>query len=269
MPELQLPIGFTDMLAFLVDHPFLVFLTTLFFMWIAGSFGAIYRRFQHMGAAEHDDFDVIQAATLTLLALIIGFSFSMALTRYDQRKNLEEEEANAIGTEYLRADILPAQDAGKVRALLRQYADLRVQFYETHEEDTLAHINAQTAGMQSELWSAVLPGGSAQPTPPMALVLSGMNDVINSQGYTQAAWWNRIPLGAWLLMFAIAFLANTLVGSGSRSTQMKYGFLGILPLIVGVAFMLIADIDSARHGLIRLKAQNLEALAESLRPQAQ
>ena len=68
-------------------------------------------------------------ATLTLLALIIGFTFSMALNRYDQRKIYEEEEANAIGTEYLRAELLPAADAAKVRTLLLNYLDQRVLFY--------------------------------------------------------------------------------------------------------------------------------------------
>ena len=66
-----------------------------------------------------EDFGLILAAALTLLRLIIGFSFSMATSRYDQRKNLEEAEANAIGTEYARAGLLPAADAAKVRALLR------------------------------------------------------------------------------------------------------------------------------------------------------
>ena len=76
-----------------------------------------------------EDFNVIRAATLTLLGLLIGFSFSMAIGRYDQRKNYEEEEANAIGTEYFRADLLPAADAAKVRALLLDYLDQRVLFY--------------------------------------------------------------------------------------------------------------------------------------------
>ena len=84
-------------------------------MWIAERMGAAARKkTEEMGDAdERDDFGVILAATLTLLGLIIGFSFSMAISRYDQRKNLEEEEANAIGTEYLRAELLPAANGKK------------------------------------------------------------------------------------------------------------------------------------------------------------
>ena len=92
-----------------------------------------------------DDFGTILAATLTLLGLIIGFSFSMAIGRYDQRKNYEEAEANAIGTEFVRADLLPAADAARVRALLLSYLDQRVLFYQTTDREQLPQINAQTA----------------------------------------------------------------------------------------------------------------------------
>ena len=68
---------------------------------------------------QRQDFDIIMAASLTLLGLIIGFSFSMALSRYDQRKTCEADESNAIGTEYTRANLLPAPDAAKVRGLLK------------------------------------------------------------------------------------------------------------------------------------------------------
>jgi hypothetical protein len=95
---------------------------------------------------------VIQGATLTLLGLIIGFTFSMALGRYDQRKNYEEDEANAIGTEYVRADLLPAADAAKVRAPLLRYLDQRVLFYPTRDERRLRQIDADTARLQAELW---------------------------------------------------------------------------------------------------------------------
>ena len=212
-----------------------------------------------------EDFGVILAATLTLLGLIIGFSFSMAISRYDQRKNYEEAEANAIGTEYVRADLLPAADAAKVRALLRNYLDQRVLFYTTRDEQQIRQINARTAQLQTELWSAVLAPAAAQPTPMVALAVSGMNDVLNSQGYTQAAWWNRIPIAAWALMAAIAICCNVLIGYGARNVKAEGVLLLVLPLVVSIAFFLIADIDSPRGGVIRVTPQNLESLVESLR----
>jgi hypothetical protein len=215
-------------------------------------------------AQQREDFAVIQGATLTLLGLIIGFTFSMALDRYEQRKIFEEEEANAIGTEYVRAELLPAAEAAWVRQLLRSYLDQRVLFYTTRDEQRLGQIDATTARLQAELWSAVKAPALAQPTPLMALAVAGMNDVLNSQGYTQAAWWNRIPFSAWLMMGAIAVCATLLVGVGTRNGTGFSRLMLVLPLIISMAFFLIADIDSPRRGIIRVVPQNLASLARSL-----
>src|SRR6478736_6706420 len=95
----------------IVDYPLLVFAISFVGMWFSAWLGPFLRRRLELNESVRDDFGLIMAATLTLLGLIIGFSFSMATGRYDQRKNLEEAEANAIGTEYVRADLLPAGDA--------------------------------------------------------------------------------------------------------------------------------------------------------------
>jgi hypothetical protein len=92
-----------------------------------------------------------------------------------------------------------------------------------------------------------------------------MNDVLNSQGYTQAAWWNRIPIAAWSLMFLIALLSNLLLGYGMHGKGLVLSV--VLPLAVSISFLLIADIDSPRGGVIRIRPQNLHALAASLKTQ--
>src|SRR5271163_1504795 len=173
--------------------PFVVLILSFILLWLAARIGASFRTRQPLDDGLRHDLDVLVAATLTLLGLIIGFSFSMATDRYDQRKNCEEAEANAIGTEYLRADLLPAGDAARVRALLVQYLDQRVLFYGTRDENKLLQINDATARLQTDLWSAVRAPNVPQTTPVIALAVAGMNDVLNSQGYTQAAFWNRIP----------------------------------------------------------------------------
>jgi len=250
----------------IADSSVLVFVTSLVMLWISAQIGDVWRRsVQPFQDGERQDFEVVVAATLTLLGLIIGFSFSMVISRYDQRKNYEEEEANAIGTEYVRADLLPMADAARVRKLLKNYVDQRVLFYETHDVRQLDDVEAQTAQLQSELWSIVRESAAKQPTPTVALAISGMNDVLNSQGYTQAAWLNRLPIGAWGLMGAIAVFSNLLIGYGARRRSMAL-FL-ILPLAVSMSFLLIADIDSPRRGLIRVVPQNLLSLSQSLRPQ--
>jgi hypothetical protein len=115
-----------------------VFVTAQGFAVYAGDL--LRRKMRPVKEEERADFDIIRAAALTLLALIIGFSFAMAVTRYDQRKNFEEAEANAIGTEYVRVDFLPVEDAAQVRELLRRYVDQRVAFYLARDEgQVLSH----------------------------------------------------------------------------------------------------------------------------------
>ncbi len=251
----------------LLRHPLTVFTISFVVLWLATTTGAFLRGKQGFEVPQdlREDFGVVLAASLTLLGLIIGFSFSMATIRYDLRKNYEEAEANAIGTEYVRADLLPQTDAAQIRSLLRQYTDLRIQFYNTSDRDQLPRINRDTAQLQTKLWAAVAEPANAQPTPVKALAVSGMNDVLNSQGYTQAAWWNRIPAAAWGMMTAIAIVANVLLGVGAHRT--KATLFVVVPLVVAVSFMLIADIDSPRGGVIRVHPQNLESLHTSLNRQ--
>jgi hypothetical protein len=234
-------------------------------LWVAAHGGAMLRWRRPLKADERDDFSIVQAACLTLLGLVIGFSFAMSISRYDERKNYEEDEANAIGTEYVRAELLPATNAAVVRAQLRNYLGVRILFYRSRSEDELQRINADTARLQGEMWSAVRTPALAQPSPLMTLAVTGMNDVLNSQGYTQAAWWNRIPTSAWALLIAIAVCCNVLVGYGVRSERANAGLLFVLPAVISISFLLIADIDSPRTGFIHVIPQNLVSLSEELK----
>jgi hypothetical protein len=176
---------------------------------------------------------------------------------------LEEGEANAIGTEYLRANLLSADDASRVRDLLKRYCDERVSNYMARDELRVGQIDADTAKLQADLWAVVERAAKVQPTPIVALVVSGMNDVLNAQGYMQAAWWNRIPFTAWMLLVLIAIACNLLLGYGEHRTT---AFLLILPLVVSVSLFLIADIDSPRAGIIRVQPHNLMLQCQSMKP---
>jgi hypothetical protein len=249
----------------MVNYPGVFSLVALLALWLMAQLGAWLRRLWPLKDDARDNFNIVLAACLTMLGLLIGFSFSMALSRYDLRKNDEAAEANAIGTEYVRADLLPAPNAAAVRAQLRSYLDRRIMFYESRNEDELREIDAGTARLQGQLWSAVQVPAVAQPSVTIALAVAGMNDVLNSQGYTQAAWWNRIPAAAWTLMVAMAVCCNLLVGYGEHSARASAGLLLILPVVVAMSFLLIADIDSPRTGFIHVVPQNLVNLAGGLR----
>jgi hypothetical protein len=249
----------------IVDFPYVVFALSFGGLWLSWKLGSYFHnRRPNDEENESTEFDVIMAAILTLLALIIGFSFSVAVGRYDQRKNYEEAEANAIGTEYVRADFLPAADAARVRALLSDYLDLRIGFYSTRDSRQLQQIHAKTVQLETELWAQVQVSPVAAPTPVSALAVSGMNDVLNSEGYTQAAWLYRMPGEAWVMMAIIAIFCNFMIGYGSRRRKAR-GFLClVIPLIVSISFCLVADIDSPRGGIIRVYPVNLTTLSQSL-----
>ena len=140
----------------IIDNPFILFLVAFVAQWCAAYGGDLFRRkVRPLDPDERPDLDIVVAATLTLLGLIIGFSFSMAVNRYDQRKNYEAAEANAIGTEYVRADLLPADDAARVRELLGKYVSQRIAFY-LSDKDRTDEARSNTAKLQAELWSAVV-----------------------------------------------------------------------------------------------------------------
>lgn len=251
-------------MSYISVHPAAVFVLTFILLWLAAWTGARYRRGRAFASESRQDYNLIVAASLTLLGLLIGFSFSMVATRYDQRKNFEADEANAIGTEYLRADLLDVADRGRLQALLVQYLEVRIRYYVAREHE-VASIDSDTARLQKELWAAVIGPSTRRSDPMLALVIAGMNDVLSSQRRTQAAWWNRLPLSAVVMVAAIAIGCNLLVGYGAPSMSPRNPLLAVLPLLVAVAVSLINDIDTPRHGLIEVQPRNLTALLDGLK----
>ncbi|HVP50319.1 MAG TPA: hypothetical protein VMT56_03765 [Candidatus Bathyarchaeia archaeon] len=249
----------------LSNYPLLTLLLTAALMWVGIQIGQLLGKRKPISEEEGKGFDLITSATLTLLGLIIGFSFSMAVSRYDLRKAYEEEEANAIGTEYVRAGLLSGESSAKVKTMLKEYLEQRLRWYTERDPDLLGQTDQETLKLQDQMWTVVQDAAVPNQTATMGLVLSGMNDVLNRQGYTQAAWWNRIPRGAWVLMVALSFCSCVLVGYGARWKGPMLAF--VLPIIIAVAFFLIADIDSPRRGVIRVAPQNLISLRDSLRGQ--
>jgi hypothetical protein len=246
----------------IADFPLFVFAISFITLWLSALAGFLVRKGRPEKDGDREDFTIVQGAALTLLGLLIGFTFSMAISRYEQRKIYEEAEANAIGTEYFRAGLLPAADAAKTRESLGNYLDQRVLFYTTRDGRALQQIDTKTAELQNNLWSVVQTRAGTEPTPVTALAVAGMNDVLNSQGYTQFAFWNRIPFEAWILLAFIAIGCNLLFGYGAHRTSILFI---VLPLAVSLSFFLIADIDSPRGGLIRVQPQNLLSLSQNMR----
>lgn len=246
-------------------HPLVLFTVVLLAQWLAAYLGDfLSKRRGAVAGPEREDLDAILGASLSLLALIIGFTFAMAISRYDERMSLEDAEATALSSAYLRADLLPPDAAARVRDLLGRYAQQRILFYEVDDPERLRQIRSDTDRLRTQLWSAVTGPAASAPTPIAALAVSGMNDLLNSEIHTEAAWRYHIPSEAWLLMLLIAIAGNLLLGLGEK--RRNAALLMILPVIVSIPFFLIADIDSPRAGVIRVIPGNLIAHTRSLRP---
>lgn len=244
----------------ILDRPGALFVIALLLLGLATRVGLAAAGSRALDQGRRDDLGLVLGATLTLLGLLIGFSVSMAASRYDERVRLEEAEANAIGTAYLRVELLPEADVARAKALLREYTDVRVDFYQIRDPVRLRDVGLHETRLQADLWRGVRDAALRQPTPTTALAVAAINDVLNAPGYTQAAWSNRIPQAAWALLCAVAVLACGLVGYSAHSGAGRNPILLILPLIVAISLVLIADIDSPRGGVIHVVPRNLIAL---------
>jgi hypothetical protein len=251
-------------MAALVDRPELLFVISFVGFLLAALLGVVAQRiWRPVKAGDQNELAIVQSTALTLLGLIVGFTFSMAVNRYDQRKNLEEAEANAIGAEYVRANLMPESAAAAARESLKRYLDQRILFYLTADPSRLAQIHIDTDRLSADLWAVARADASAQPTPVGALVVSGMNDVLSSADSATAAWLDRIPTAAWWLMLLIGVGSNVTLGFGAK--RFNTFLLAVLPLTVAVSLFLIADIDSPRGGVVDVEPINLSRFAESLK----
>lgn len=250
------------MLSRIVDQPWPVLAVSILVLWLASWIGArSFTRFRAAEDAASAYYDIILGATLGLLSLIIGFSFSMAINHYDQRKGYENAEANAIRTAYLRADLLEPADAAEVRAAIGNYLGERIAYYDARDDAALGQIDVRTNQTEAELWSAVRASGTLQP-----LVVLGINEMMNARGSSEASWSNRISLEAWILMAAIAICGNVLIGYGARKFSARTVPILILPtvVVISISLYLIDDIDSPRGGIITVTPVNLRLLADAL-----
>jgi hypothetical protein len=140
--------------------------------------------------------NAIQGALLGVLALLLGFTFSLALQRYDRRAEAVVEEANAIGTAYLRAEMLPESVRGEVRAGLRQYVDLRVSAsgVSLDNQSTRDAIRVDAKRSLDSLWKHSMTAAAENPNPvAVGLFIQALNEMIDSYGRRDAALNRHVP----------------------------------------------------------------------------
>jgi hypothetical protein len=208
----------------------------------------------------------LQAAFLGLLALLLGFTFSMALGRFDSRRNLVLQEANAIGTTYLRASFLPASDQAAVEKMLRRYIDLRLPLYDANTSPIrLASLEAQCAQLQHQLWSHAVTASRQSPTPLAMAFVSALNELIDLDASRVHALQSHVPGAAWLLLLVVSVVGCYISGyaAGLAGTRSAFSTV-LLPVLIAVVITLISDLDAPRRGIIGVSKQPLLDLCQSL-----
>src|SRR5262249_43004420 len=155
----------------------------------------------------------IQAAVLALLGLLLGFSFSMAVSRFDARKQLVVEEANAIGTAYLRARLLPAPQREEVVELLRRYVENRIAAAETRDGAAMQGTEQRAAELQEQLWARAARAADRDPRSVVTgLFIQSLNDVFDIKEKRTVGLINHVPESALLLVAVVALCGTGLVG---------------------------------------------------------
>jgi hypothetical protein len=211
--------------------------------------------------------NTVQGAILGLLALLLGFTFAMALSRFDARKQLILEESNAIGTTFLRAQLMLEPQRTEVSNLLRRYVAVRLKFYEAGiEQDKLKAANDETGQLQKELWSQATAWGKKDPRDlTMGLFLQSLNEVIDLHAERLNANENHVPEIVLVLLYFVAFVAIGIIGYGCGLGGVRNFFVTMTAsILIAAVIIVIIDLDRPQQGLIIVSQQRMIELRRDL-----
>lgn len=204
------------------------------------------------------------AATLGLLAFILAFTFGLAANRFDTRRQLLLDEANALGTTYLRAEMLPERGE-QIRALLREYVETRLELIKPGK---LAAGIRQSENLQNQLWALTVPIARNHPDSiVVGLFVQSLNDVIDLHSKRLTAGVrNRIPLAIWAALYGIAIFSFAAMGyhSGLTGTNRSLVILAVA-FTFSVVIGLIADLDRPQEGILKVGQEALLDLRQSMK----
>ena len=200
--------------------------------------------------------DTVESAVLALFGLLIAFTFSGALSRFDVRRQLIGQEANAIGTAWLRLDLLPANAQTELRDLFRRYLDLRLAGYQKMPDVEAAYAELSKAGaLQGEIWHRAVAACQGSPNPVNAQLIPALNEMFDIAATRSMAAQTHPPAITFVMLGVLALMSSLLAGyamAGSK-TQSWIHVVGFA-LIMATTVYVILDIEFPRLGIIRIDA---------------
>lgn len=211
--------------------------------------------------------EVSMAAMLALLGLLVGFSFSFALSRAEIRKETQLYEAMAISTAFLRAEVLEEPGKSALRASLAAYAETRVSDRSINTKEGRQAFLARTLAAQADLWPTMLTALEDDTDPSLrALVITGMTDVLDAHTRRFAAGTDYVPQFAKIMLLSVAMASMFFVGnnSGLRGRELTWRTL-IIAFVLSVVMIVILDFERPQEGLIRIDTGIMETTIDDLR----
>jgi len=215
------------------------------------------------GEESTSDLGATIGGLLGLLGLLLAFTFSMAGGRFDTRKTLVVEEANAIGTAWLRTDLVPEPQRAEARRVLRAYVQARL---DATVAGRRAEAMARSEQLQTELWTATAGAARAAPTPPVALFVASVNEVIDMHARrVNAALRNPIPPTIFGALYGVAILVLAAMGyaRGLVSDRSHVATI-VLTIVLAVVMLLILDLDRPYEGLLTVSQQAMMDVQKSM-----
>jgi len=218
----------------------------------------------------HEGIGGLEAAVFALLGLLLGFSFGGGTSRLESRRQLIIEEANAIGTAYLRLDLLGAGDQPAMRRLFREYVDGRLRVYQKLPDMSAAERElAGVAKIQQTIWAQGVTASRADPTQTAPrLLLPALNEMIDVTTSRTVALYTRVPSLIFGLLVAVALLSGLVAGYAMAKRQSRsWLHMVVYSLVIAITIYAVLDLDDPRSGLIRLDAADnaLYQLRDSIR----
>ncbi len=197
-----------------------------------------------------------EAAVYGLLSLFLAFTFYGAGSRFEARRHLIVEEANAIGTAWLRLDVLPAADQPRLRDLFRQYVDARIDRYRLAPFSAEAESSRLKAiALQQEIWSAaVAAANTSGTTPPFTVVLPALNEMIDITTTREDATHLHPPLAVFVMIGVFSLIASVFAGYGMAGQARSWIHTVAFPVVLTLSLFVIVDYEFPRLGLIRVNA---------------
>jgi len=253
-------------MTFLLDEPWILFVIVCIALITASVLGyrlAFSTRINE-DSHHHEHITGLREGLFIFLGLLLGFTVAMVLPRFEQRRDLVNEEAGAIETLILRTQILPEPERATIMGLLREYVVLREGF----ARDTLlnqAALNNEiqhTAALQEQLWQQVIAVTRDNENAVTASYMQSANNVFDIADKRLAIFEKRVPKTVWLIIFVVGAFQSFVTG---YSLKRKFWLsMAVTPVVVAMVMGLIADLDSPRSGLIRIDQTSMERLVNEV-----